>query len=177
MSGLGQVFTGVVLVALWAAPLVLARLRADTLDRAPYAISLAAGVGVAVLLGALRWPALRGALAGGGGARAGATLTVIALGFCPPWAVGVGLGVNRLLDRSPPTTHVCRVLQWQPRAKGPARCRVSSWRDREAEVLTAAQVQSAADEGPVPARCVPGRSLQVTTRAGALGWEWVAEVL
>jgi len=173
MGGLGQVLVGLLLAFAWAAPMILARSLADTLDRAPYLISLAIGLGAAILLGVARWPELRGARA----TRVGASATLLAILFLPTWAIAVGLGANRLFDRSTSVAHACRVLEWQHPAKGSARCLVSSWRDRPTEAVSAALLGDAAtDDGRFPRACTPGRSIVVSTRAGALGWEWIADV-
>jgi hypothetical protein len=178
--GLGQVLIGLLLLFAWAAPVILAKLFADTLDRAPYLISLSAGVGAAIVLGLMRWPSMRGALTGIGAARSGTTAWLLLIAFCPTWAIGIGLGANRAFDRSPAVQRQCRVLKWQRPAKGPARCLVTSWRGRPAETLTDTLLQggtaSGEDGRANEVGCAPGQALVVSTRAGGLGWEWIAGV-
>ncbi|HET6147896.1 MAG TPA: hypothetical protein VFH68_10220 [Polyangia bacterium] len=174
MSGLAQVLIGLLVLFAWAAPVVLAKLFADTLDRAPYLISLSAGIGVAVLLCATRWPVVRSALGSNGSARPGATAILLAIALCPTWAIGIGLGINRAFDRSPAVARQCRVLEWQRPAKGRARCLVTSWRGKPAEALSDALVQGGAPDAEFV--CTPGQTLVVSTRAGRLGWEWIAGV-
>jgi len=175
MSGLTQVLVGLLALFAWTAPVVLAKLFADPLDRAPYLISLSAGIGVAVLLCAARWPLVRGALSGSGSAGpVASTAILLAIAFCPTWAIGIGLGLNRAFDRSPPVAHECRVLEWQRPGKGRARCLVTSWRGNPAEALSAELIQGGAPDTAFG--CTPGRTLLVSTRAGWLGWEWIAGV-
>jgi len=176
LSGLGQVLIGLLLLFAWAAPVILAKLFADTLDRAPYLISLSAGIGAAVLLAVARWPSIRGALSSGGSAGAGTTALLLAVTFCPTWAVGIALGANRAFDRSSPVARECRVLEWQRPAKGRARCLVTSWRGQPAESLSDTLLQGGAREGEAGIVCTPGQTLLVSTRAGWLGWQWIAEV-
>jgi hypothetical protein len=175
-TGLGQVLLGVLALAVCAAPVMLAKLFADTLDRTPYLITLSSGVGVAVVLCAVRWPAVRVALTGVASARPGAMATLVIVALSPTWAIGVGLGINRAFDHSPPVAHPCRVLAWQRPAKGRARCLVSSWRGNPSEALSDALVPSDADDGASPRGCTPGQRVEVSTRAGALGWEWIVGV-
>lgn len=162
-----------ILVALaWAAPPLLARQFADTLDRGPYLTCAAAGVLAAAVLGSAYRARLRAAFTGAGGTRWAGRAIALAVVLAPTWAIGVGLGANRVLDRSAEALHPSRVLRWDRPGKGRASCVVTSWRGRDHESLADALVLRTPG-GPA---CAPGAAILIGTRTGALGWEWVTGV-
>ena len=191
--GLGQVLLGLLALFAWGAPLLFARLFADPLDRAPYVICLVGGLLLGAAASVALWAAARAGLAGMSSGRAVGGMVAIVL-FAPTYAVGIGLGINRRLDRSPRVEHDCRVLEWRVPAKSGGRCLVTSWRGRDAEVLGGATIMTAESagaeaagvarggasssetQGRFPRACVPGSTVVVYSRAGRLGWEWIEGV-
>jgi hypothetical protein len=155
---------------IWLAPLILAKSFADTLDRSPYLFCLGVALVLASATCVLLWSRIR---------RPGLRRDIIILAvLCmPTWAIGVGLGVNRALDHSPTSSHECRVIGWYREGKS-AWCSVSSWRGKTTEKLADTLVESDPPDWskPFPMLCERGASVNVETRTGALGWEWVVRV-
>lgn len=197
-----QAFVGIVVAFAWLGPMILAPRFVDTLDLSPYFECF----GVGVVLGIATFFTLR-ALVRRGSAGFGSSRiqnwALVAVAFAPPWTVALGLGANRWLDHSPALEHVTRVLAWEVHVKSRARCRVTSWRGLDSEVVTDDLVASAGGTTPVgfagavtsegwvrvraapdskmvdwnyPRACVPKTSLVIASHSGTLGWEWIEKI-
>lgn len=175
-----SVFLGLGFVYVVIAPLVVAKEFEDTLDLAPYLVCLAVGLGAAIIICLLRWPQIRAGLTGAGPRRHVGLALAAAVACAPTWAVGIGLGINRAFDRSPPTPHACQVIGWRVPVKNRARCLVTSWRGKKAEAIDQAVILR--NEPPIPEQsrtprlCTPGATITVETRGGRLGWAWIERV-
>lgn len=88
-------------------------------------------------------------------------------------AIGLGLGVNMLLDPSPGVTHDARFLGYQAARKGPSHVRYSSWREPNAEERFTC---TSGRQDQLCPRLQQGTPVVVTVRRGALGWQWVEKV-
>ncbi len=150
-------FPGVVVVAAYVGPL----------DRTPYLMCAAAGAVLAVLIW---WVSGRWEL----GWRNGRASMAVLLGpaMLPLLFIEAGLGANAWFDRSPETYVQSRVIRYELRWIGSGVCFVHSWRGKTQEVLDDAVFV----ERRAPANYNPGSFVSITTRAGALGWEWVQRV-
>jgi hypothetical protein len=92
--------------------------------------------------------------------------------WLPMLAIGVGLGSNVVLDRSPAVRHDTTFLGYDSPLKGSRRARLASWRKSGAEeTFTCDGFRS--DLCFVMAR---GQRVTVITHRGALGWEWIADL-
>lgn len=156
-----------VMVAIFYPPILAAQLW-DPLDNSLYWVGLGVGCAVAgITLGApipRRWD---------GSWRL--------LGFVAPlWMVFLVVGGNVWFDRSPAVPHVSRYLGVTHPSKGPGAFRLSSWRKAGTEEQLFANDLRLAGAlgralGPLGSGAKEGTPLVVTTRAGALGWEWIAD--
>jgi hypothetical protein len=80
---------------------------------------------------------------------------------------------NRLLDSSPPMENASALIAVERSGKGGQVFVLRSWREgRAAERIHRALLVESALHAGIPA----GTPLVVTTRAGALGWEWVERI-
>jgi hypothetical protein len=91
----------------------------------------------------------------------------------PFWAVAIGLGANRLLATAPAAEHESVLIAREDPYKGPDVYVLRSWRPgREVErVLAFGAVQTSLS--PTLPR---GAHVVVTTRMGALGYEWIVSI-
>lgn len=189
MRALASVIFSIVLAIAWLAPVVLTKLFADTLDLLPYFTCLLTGLGAAIVGGVLLWPlVVRPSLTQARDHHAFALMITTALAFAPTWSIGIGLGLNRALDRSPTGAHECRVIAWKTPPKTRSYCVVTSWRRNDIEKLDGALLLSKQEDGsieaagddqtarPFPSSCTPGATLIVHTRAGFFGWPWITSV-
>jgi hypothetical protein len=196
VAGLGRVLLSVALIFAWVAPVVLAKLFADTLDILPYIDCLMIGVVGATIACVLFWPLVRAGLSSTGTASPLGLVLAAAIAFAPTWSIGIGLGLNQVFDGSPIVPHECRVIGWKVPAKTRAYCIVTSWRGKKSEKLAdsfvlesepgeggapeSGAVSLHAENGPqmvrFPSKCTPGATVVVYTRSGRLGWERIIEV-
>ena len=151
-------------LVIYVAPLLVAWNLWDPLDLLPYWICLAIGAGLALL----GWSTGKGRTRDGHPSSARQFL----LAWTPMLAVALGLGGNTLLDASLPAPHATTFLGFASRHKGPTQARFASWREpgRE-ERLTCTMFR-----GQHCAGLEREREVVITTRRGALGWEWVETV-
>lgn len=160
------VFVFLFLVAILVLVPLVSMSYLDPLDFYPYLLCAGVGVIVAVLAWVLfgRWYAPPNTVS-----------TVLLLGsiIVPFLFIGIGIGANVWLDRSPSVRHETQVLRWVVHAKGGAECIVQSWRGNNEESISYTPLNW---HGPLLSGCKPGMRLWVTTRAGAFGWEWVEKV-
>jgi hypothetical protein len=191
MGGLGKVLLSLAIVFAWLTPVVLAKLFADTLDFTPYILCLLVGLGLGALACVLAWPLVRSGLTHSGRSPGLGLAVAMAIAFAPTWSIGIGLGLNRVFDRSASVSHVCQVIDWKVPLKNRSYCVVSSWRGNKTEKLDHSLIQNS-EPGqlpphtspdaigprgwPYPFKCTPGTAVDVTTRAGLLGWPWVVGV-
>ena len=191
MGALGKVLLSLALVFAWVAPVVLAKLFADTLDFSPYVVCLLVGLGLGAIVGVLAWPLVRSGLTQSGPSPGVGLVLAMAIAFAPTWSIGIGLGLNRLFDRSGAVTHECQVMDWKVPPKTRSYCVVTSWRGNKSEKLDHSVIQSSGSHEPssdsspaaigpqgwpYPYKCTPGKTLDVTTRTGFFGWVWVVGV-
>lgn len=153
-----------VAMVLYLAPVIVAWSLWDPLDTLPYWLCL--GVGGALSLGGFgvllkRRHGLRG------------TLPTFLLAWVPLLALGLGLGSNVLLDTSPSRAHATNFLGYSRGQKGPARARFASWREPGTEERVAC---SGLRREPLCIDFQRSPAVTVTTRRGALGWEWIESV-
>jgi hypothetical protein len=148
-------------MCVYAAPLLVTWNFWSPLDSLPYVLCLAAGAAASVGLWRLSKPA--------SDARR-AQLRIGVICWLPCLALAAGLGANMLLDASPPITHQARFINYDVANKGPAHVRLSSWRDPRAEERLTCTTGRRQQLCPHLRRGTP---VDVTTRRGALGWEWV----
>lgn len=149
------------MLVLYVAPLLVAWNLWDPLDMMPYWICLAVGAGM-TWLGLRLWPPGRTSFLG-----------VYLLAWAPALAVALGLGGNVLLDQSLPVAHATRFLGLGTRHKGPSQARFASWREPGSEERVTCTVWR------MDRFCyghATGSAVVVTTRRGALGWEWIESV-
>ena len=135
MRGIGKVLLSLAIVYVWAAPVVMARLFADTLDSFPYLACLLIGLGLGALVCVLLWPQIRAILTQARRMHGLGLAIGTAIAFAPTWSIGIGLGLNRVLDRPSAVSHECQVIDWKVPPKNRAYCVVSSWRGNEIEKL------------------------------------------
>lgn len=149
------------MLVLYVAPLLVAWNLWDPLDTLPYWICSAVGA-AAAWMGFRLWPTGRTSFVG-----------VYLLAWAPTLAIGLGLGSNVLLDQSLPVPHATRFLGLGSRHKGPSQARFASWREPGSEERVTCTV------GRMDQVCsghAPGSAVVVTTRRGALGWEWIESI-
>jgi hypothetical protein len=186
MGALGKVLQSLAIVYVWVAPVVLAKLFADTLDFFPYLACLLIGLGLGALLCVLLWPLVRAGFTQTSRMHRLGLAVVTVIAFAPTWSIGIGIGLNRMFDRSAAVSHECQVISWKVPAKSRAYCVVSSWRGKKIEKLDQLPGRRSEPDSspatispggwPYPFKCTPGTSLIVTTRTGLFGWPWVVSV-
>lgn len=151
-------------MVLYLAPGLVAWSSWDPLDTLPYWICLAVG-GAVSLGGFVVWLKVLHHLRG--------SLPVFLLAWAPLLALGLGLGGNVLLDTSPPRAHATNFLGYAHGQKGPSRARFASWRTPGSEERV---MCSALRREPLCFDFQRSPAVTVTTRGGALGWEWIESV-
>jgi len=191
MRALGKILLGLAALYVWVAPVMLAKLFADTLDLFPYLVCLLIGLGLGALVCVLLWPLVRAGLTQTRRMHRLGLAVATAIAFTPTWSIGIGLGLNRVLDRPSAVSHECQVIDWKVPPKNRAYCVVSSWRGNEIEKLDdsvismlgpgdappdSSRAMLSPRGWPYPFKCTPGTSLIVTTRTGFFGWPWVVAV-
>lgn len=164
MTGWGYSLVVWVAMVLYLAPVIVAWNLWDPLDTLPYWLCLAAG-GAVSLVGLVLWLKLAHQLRG--------TLPAFLLAWAPLLALGLGLGGNVLLDSSPSTAHATTFLGYAHQQKGPARARFASWREPGTEERVAC---GGLRREPLCIDFQRSPAVTVTTRRGALGWEWIESV-
>lgn len=151
-------------MVVYLAPAIIAWNLWDPLDRWPYWLCLAVGGAVSVVgfvLWLKRLHHQRGWVAG------------FLLAWAPLLALGLGLGGNVLLDTSASRAHASTFLGYSQRPKGPSRARFSSWRQRgQEEHVTCSGLW----REPLCFDFQRNPAVTITTRQGALGWEWIEAV-
>jgi hypothetical protein len=173
------------------APVVLAKLFADTLDLFPYIDCLLIGLVLGALACAGLWPLVRAGLTHTGRMPGLGLAVATAIAFAPTWSIGIGLGLNRVFHRSPIVLHECQVIDWQVPPKNRSYCVVASWRGNKTEKLDDSVISTSGpgdtrpDSSPTvigprgwpyPFKCTPGTSIVVHTRMGLFGWAWIVGV-
>jgi hypothetical protein len=148
-------------MVLYVAPLLIANNWWDPLDVLPYWLCLGVGVGGAVL-GFRLW---RDAQPN--------PVRLFVLAWTPMLAIALGLASNVYLDTSPPIPHATRFLGFASRQKGPMQARFASWREGATEERITC---SALRIDAFCAGLTDQRKVVVTTRRGALGWEWIEAI-
>jgi hypothetical protein len=89
--------------------------------------------------------------------------------WAPVWMIGVGLGSNVLLDRSPRMRHETTFLGYAYPTKGPSHARFDSWRKPgTVETFTCTMLR-----GDHCFTMPKGQRVVVISGRGALGWEWI----
>jgi hypothetical protein len=151
-------------MVLYLAPLLVAWSLWDPLDRVPYVICLAVGA-VGSLLGFVVWRKIWPHVHG--------WRPVFLLAWAPPLALGLGLGGNVLFDSSPASAHATTFLGYSQSQKGPSRARFASWREPGTEERVRC---SSLRRPPLCIDFQRSPAVTVTTRRGALGWEWIESV-
>ncbi len=140
------------------------RLWWDPLDTLPYFLCLAAGM----LCSVAAWqvwalPRFR--------ERKSTVLVFLPL-WLPLLAIGLGLGSNVLLDRSPAIRHDTTFLGYHTPAKGPMTARFASWRKPGTEET----FTCAGSRSDLCFDMARGQRVSIVTHRGALGWEWIADL-
>jgi hypothetical protein len=190
MRSLGKILLGLAALYAWVAPLMLAKLFADTLDFFPYLACLLIGLGLGALVCVLLWPLVRAGLTQNRRMHRLGLAVATAIAFAPTWSIGIGLGLNRIFPRSPIVSHECQVIDWKVPPKNRAYCVVSSWRGNKIEKLDDPPISTLgpgalppdssqaviSPKGPYPFKCTPWTSLIVTMQTGLFGWPWVVAV-
>ncbi|MGC4069339.1 MAG: hypothetical protein QM784_32760 [Polyangiaceae bacterium] len=91
----------------------------------------------------------------------------------PFWTFALALIANRSMDDSPAMDHEVRLSKFVTNAKGPSVLVVDSWNEPDQSQSLRYDFRTMPEIGPAsPAQ----QRLVVTTRRGALGWEWVQSV-
>lgn len=148
-------------MVLYVAPLLIANNWWDPLDVLPYWLCLGAGV-VGAALGFRLWRDPRPN-----------PVRLFVLAWTPMLAIALGLGSNVHLDTSLPMPHTIRFLGFASRQKGPTQARFASWREEaNEERITCSALRFDA----FCAGLQPQSKVVVTTRRGALGWEWIETI-
>jgi hypothetical protein len=148
MGALGKVLLSLVFVFAWVAPVALAKLFADTLDFFPYLACLLIGLGLGALVCVLLWPLVRAGLTQISRMHGLGLAIATAIAFAPTWSIGIGLGLNRMFDRSSAVSHECQVIAWKVPPKNRAYCVVSSWRGNKIEKLDDAPISTLGPGAP-----------------------------
>jgi hypothetical protein len=133
----------------------------EPLDALPYLLCFAAGALFGVL-GFWLWGLVTRRKVQG-------CLPLMLFCWAPLWAVGVGLGSNVLLDRSPLARHDTTFLGYDHPLQGPMRARFASWRKRGSQEdfrCGMLRMEHCFD-------MARGQPVTVITHRGALGWEWI----
>lgn len=151
-------------MVLYLAPVLVAWNLWDPLDRLPYVICLAVGAAVS-LAGFVVWLKRFQDHSG--------WVTVFVLAWAPLLGVGLGLGANVVLDASPSRTHATTFLGYSHNQKGPTRARFASWRARGGEERVSC---SSLRREPLCLDFQRSPAVTITTKQGALGWEWIESV-
>ncbi len=171
-SGVGKTLAGIASsLAIWLGvvavfyPPILAIQLWDPLDNSLYWVGLAVGCAVAGLLFGVP---IRG--------RRDGSWRLLGL-LAPLWTIFFVVGANVWFDRSPAMPHASRYLGRTHPSKGPGAYRLASWRRPGTEeqifgndMTLATALWRALGAGDA------GTPVVVTTHAGALGWEWIADI-
>jgi len=189
MRALGKILLGLAALYVWVAPVMLAKLFADTLDLFPYLVCLLIGLGLGALVCVLLWPLVRAGLTQTRRMHRLGLAVATAIAFTPTWSIGIGIGLNRMFPRSPLVSHECQVIDWKVPTKSRSYCVVTSWRGNKIEKLDDSVIQCSAPGEPLtvlstaepktrlyPHKCTPGTSLIVGTQTGLFGWPWVVAI-
>jgi hypothetical protein len=135
LRALREILLGLTALYVWVAPVMLAKLFADTLDFFPYLACLLIGLGLVALVCVLLWPQIRAILTQARRMHRLGLAIGTAIAFAPTWSIGIGLGLNRMFERSSAVSHECQVIAWKVPPKNRAYCVVSSWRGNKIEKL------------------------------------------
>jgi hypothetical protein len=105
-------------------------------------------------------------------AASGAGYVLFLIG--PSWGMALGILANRVLDRSAPVPHPSTVLSLKRSHKGPDSIYLASWRKSSAQLSVPLRLGT-------PLRALhdrgmgPGDNVVITTRKGALGFEYIVD--